>query len=402
MGPRAAGDAYHSHTLRRTCRISQTPPSGRRRVLLIDLGAHFGGVENYLVHLAELLGAELEVSALCVLPELAHRLRSQGVRVTLLPTCRGLLKPLRFGLAALAMTGLLMTQRLDTVQVNGLLEAALILPARLLGARAVYTRHGPFELEYYSWLRQPHKMLPRKIAQLSARLASHIVCVSRAVAESVIGLAPPERISVIPNWVALPSPPHALHDAVSAPVRILCCARLEQYKGIQLLLEATREMPGVLLTIVGDGSYRAALEQLAAGRSDVRFTGFATGMDRFYRESDLFVMPSNGPEGLPMTSLEAMSYGLPCVFSDLPVHREITNDGQAAMLFPPGDVGALRTALEQLIRDNALRRTMGARAAALVSEHHSATSAREPYLRVFSPAPFSRTAERTREDEQPA
>ncbi len=377
------------------------------RVLLIDLGAHFGGVENYLVHLAALLRDEVELSALCVLPELADRLRAEGVRVTTLPLCPGPLKPFRFLLAAFAMAALLLRRRADTaqvntVQLNGLLEGALILPARLLGARTVYTRHGPFELEYYSTLRQPHKVLPRKIAQLSARLASHIVCVSQAVAESVRTLLPPERITVIPNWVALPDPPATLRDELTPPIRILCVARLEHYKGIHLLLAATRALPGIELTIVGDGSYRAALEQLAAGRGDVRFTGFSREMARHYREADLFVMPSNGPEGLPMTSLEAMSYGLPCLFSDLPVHREITDEGDAALLFPAGNVAELTHALQGLLSDSTLRRSLGERAAAMVVARYSAASAREPYLRVFarpSPDEMPRSA---REGEQPA
>ena len=47
---------------------------GRRRVLLIDLGAQFGGVENYLVSLAELLAGDVDLYGLCVLPELCTRL----------------------------------------------------------------------------------------------------------------------------------------------------------------------------------------------------------------------------------------------------------------------------------------------------------------------------------------
>ena len=50
----------------------------KRRVLLIDLGAQFGGVENYLVSLAELLTGEVELFCLCVLPELCTRLAARG------------------------------------------------------------------------------------------------------------------------------------------------------------------------------------------------------------------------------------------------------------------------------------------------------------------------------------
>ena len=80
---------------------------GKRRVLLIDLGARFGGVETYLVSLAGLLAGDLDLYVLCVLPELSKRLASYGVKVIRLPTLRGMFKPLRF-LAALIAVPLLL------------------------------------------------------------------------------------------------------------------------------------------------------------------------------------------------------------------------------------------------------------------------------------------------------
>ena len=56
-----------------------------------------------------------------------------------------------------------------------------------------------------------------------------------------------------------------------------------------------------------------------------------------------------------MVALEAMSYGLPCVFSDLPVHSEITANGRAALLFHRGDSRDLRAALISLIEDDQQR-----------------------------------------------
>ena len=125
--------------------------SGKRRVLLIDLGAQFGGVENYLVSLAELLAGEVELYGLCVLPELCTRLADRGVKIIRLPMFPGVLKPFRFLAALITVPLVLLRYRIHTVQLNGFLESVLILPARLLGRSAVYTRHGPFEIELYSW-----------------------------------------------------------------------------------------------------------------------------------------------------------------------------------------------------------------------------------------------------------
>ena len=97
---------------------------------------------------------------------------------------------------------------------------------------------------------------------------------------------------------------------------------------------AARRLPQVEVTIAGDGSARASLEESARDVPNVRFAGFQQNLDEFYERSDIYVMPSLGPEGLPIASLEAMAHGLPCIFSDLPVHDEITDGGKHLMQAP--------------------------------------------------------------------
>ena len=61
----------------------------KRRVLLIDLGPQFGGIGTYLVSLADLLASDVDLYALCVLPELSARLTSSGAKVIRLPVFCG-------------------------------------------------------------------------------------------------------------------------------------------------------------------------------------------------------------------------------------------------------------------------------------------------------------------------
>lgn len=361
--------------------------SGIPRVLLIDLGARFGGVENYLVSLAHLLEGEVELYALCILPELAARLGAAGAKTVLLREFRGGLKPLRFVVAALLVPFLLVRYRIQIVQVNGFLEATLMLPARLMRRRTVYTRHGPFEMDMYRWYRQPLKFLPRALARVSVHLATSVVCVSETVGIGVRKIRPAVPMTVIPNWLSVRAAMQPVHVGSAAPVRVMCASRLERYKGIQLAIEAMRGLAGARLTIVGDGPYRADLEALAAaadlGRT-VRFAGFQREMQRLYQEADIFVMPSLGPEGLPMSSLEAMGRGIPCILSDLPVHCEITDNGRGAELFACGDVEALRAALARLVRDAALRQQYAREGYRIVGERYASESVRGAYIKVFS------------------
>lgn len=356
----------------------------KRRVLLIDLGATFGGVETYLVSLAGLLAADVDLYVLCVLPELSTRLASYGVKTFRLPAFYGAFKPLRFLAALIAVPLLLLRYRIDTVQLNGLLESILILPARLLGRSAVYTRHGPFEIELYKWWRQPHKFLARKIARWSVRFTTHVVCVSHAVAESVRPILPLTRYSVIANWIPGQRPFRPPVTEWSARARVLCASRLEHYKGIHLLIEAARCLPEVDVTIAGDGGDRAALEETALGVPNVRFAGFQRDLQRLYENADIFVMPSLGPEGLPITSLEAMAHGLPCIFSDLPVHHEITDHGKGAYLFRCGQFESLLTGLRDLLASAERRRTYAAEAHRIIASRYNEGNVRTAYLRVLA------------------
>jgi glycosyltransferase involved in cell wall biosynthesis len=353
------------------------------------------------VSLADLLAGDLDLYTLCVLPELSARLSACGVKVIRLPLFRGIFKPLRFLAALIILPLVLLRYRIRTVQLNGFLESILILPARLLGRSAVYTRHGPFEIELYGWSRQPLKFLARRIARWSVRFTTHVVCVSHAVAESVRPVLPATRYSVIPNWVSGQKPFRAPLADLPSPVRVLCVSRLEHYKGVHLLIDAARRLPAVEVTIIGDGSYRASLEEIAHGIPNVRFAGFQRNIDEFYERADIFVMPSMGPEGLPITSLEAMAHGLPCIFSDLPVHHEITDDGRAAYLFRSGEVESLSTALHNMIASPEQRERYAAEAYRIIATRYNAANVRQAYLRVLSGGPLHEYSVGLRREDAP-
>ena len=356
----------------------------KRRVLLIDLGPQFGGIETYLVNLADLVADEVALYLLCVHPELSERLAGEQVKIFRLPYFCGKLKALRFLTTAFVVPLLLVRYRIHTVQLNGFLDSFLIFPARLLGCSTVYTRHGTFEIEFYSWFRQPLKRLGRKLAQWSVRFTTHVVCVSQVVAESVQPVLPVSRYSVIENWITGQTPFMPPPVDLRSHARVLCASRLEHYKGIHLLIAAARRLPHAEVVIVGDGSDRVWLEKLAAGLPNVRFAGFQRDLEAFFLEADIFVMPSMGPEGLPMVSLEAMSRGLPCIFSDLPVHCEITDQGRAAYLFRSGEVESLVTALREMIASPSKRLTYALEAHRVVASRYTEANAREAYLRVLA------------------
>jgi glycosyltransferase involved in cell wall biosynthesis len=235
-----------------------------------------------------------ESFALLSLPKLAEQLRAQGVTVVCIP----LLGPRWFkGLRLLA------------------------------GCKAIFTMHIPFETELYSWFRNPERYFPRLLSKYSLRFASQVVCVSETIGDIARTVLPKEKVTVIANWVETPAPTKISSSKADRP-RLLFVGRLEEYKGAQIILQAMRQIPDASLLVVGDGSYRPQLEAWAS-QLDVEFAGFQNDPVRFYEQSTVFINPSMGPEGLPLVSLEAMANGVPCLFSDLPVHREISSDGSS-------------------------------------------------------------------------
>jgi glycosyltransferase involved in cell wall biosynthesis len=354
----------------------------KERILFVGLGSHYGGVEAYIEGLTGILEPYAEGYAVCSIPKLAGKLRAQGIRVVCLPLLGSKwFKALRFMLACFIVPYMLIRFRIRTVQLNGYFESLLLGPLRLAGCNTVFTMHGPFETDLYSWFRNPERLFPRVLSRESLRFASQVVCVSETVGGIARSILPPNKVRVISNWVRTPFPPRQNFSIIRRP-QLLFVGRLEEYKGVQLILDAIRQNPDVSLLVVGDGSYRVQLEAKAAGL-DVHFAGFQKDPSAFYRDSAIFINPSFGPEGLPLVSLEAMAYGLPCIFSDLPVHREITAGGQAAALFARGDSESLGEQVNLLLNDESQRRTYGLAARDLIERHYSLSVASGKYLHTF-------------------
>ena len=137
---------------------------------------------------------------------------------------------------------------------------------------------------------------------------------------------------------------------------ILFLARLVPEKGCDVLIRAVRESSTPhRLAIVGGAShsddYASSLKELARGDPRIAFLGFQGGeaLDELRTNAAAYVMPSR-QEGLPLSLLEMLWYGMPVIASDIPAVHEV--DGAVPpgrlSLVPSGDVTALRQAIEAL------------------------------------------------------
>ena len=151
------------------------------------------------------------------------------------------------------------------------------------------------------------------------------------------------------------------------PVRALCVASLQEYKGHRFLFQALAvggpNVERLRLDVIGEGPLEDELRRIASslGIADrVRFLGGRdeTFVLRALSEADLFVLPSvvahsGQMEGLPVALMEALACGLPTVSTTISGIPEIVIDGVTGYLTQPGDVSGLHDALDGIIADRA-------------------------------------------------
>lgn len=350
-------------------------------VLLVSVNTFYGGGDAHLVNLADLLDGDCKLSALVFDPTLARNLGDRGVqvhRLRLLPQSARALQVLH---AMFVLPYILVSARIQVVQVTGTLETLMLPLARLFGCRTVSIRHlvpFPGTGTRLSALRRLAIELAYGIGTL---FANEVVCVSETIASALRAQTYRRTRRVIRNWVPF-MPPRKSFREHSGPVRLLFVGRLESHKGLHLLLHALKSLDGYELTVVGDGSGTEQLK-LQAADMNVRFEGFQRDVSRYYRDADIFVMPSLGPEGLPLVTIEAMSHGLACLLSDLPVHCEVSCQGKAAMLFESGNAESLSKQLRSLLESDAERHSYGSSAYREILASYSPEQARAAYLEAF-------------------
>lgn len=356
-----------------------------QKIALVDLSTEFTGGQSYLHNLISLLGGDTELWLLKLSPRLTVSPQQSGVKTIDLGFAIKWGRPLQIPICMMVLAWLRIRHGLDAVWVNGYPEIALMPWARLIGCRAIATRHLTLltDKPNWHWIRNGWRV--HFLYERMAPAANKIVCVSEAVADSLRKYVGSEKLAVIQNWIpVLPEPLPPKKEEVRS-LRLLFVGRLIHHKGVFLILDAMRQLKDVdglrdvSLTVVGEGDDRASLEQEAAGLN-VEFAGFRSDTSSFYKYADVFVNPTLGPEGLPLVSLDAMSYGLPCIFSDIPVHKEITRDGKVALLFESGNPEDLKRSLERLLEAPQLIGKYGRLAREAVEANHRPEFARQRYV----------------------
>ena len=169
----------------------------------------------------------------------------------------------------------------------------------------------------------------------------------------------------IPNGVNRPTVLRA--DMISSEYNlkkddyILFLGRLVPEKGVAYLIDAYNKLNTTKKLVIAGGSsdtdeYTNLLKDKAKGNENIIFTGFVQGqiLEELYSNAYIYCLPSD-LEGMPLSLLEAMSYGNCCVTSDISECSEVVKD--KAVTFKKGDINDLAEKLQTLCDDIALTKS---------------------------------------------
>ncbi len=229
------------------------------------------------------------------------------------------------------------------------------------------TIHGPEEL-----LNAHSYRLKDKVER-----AKFVFCISDFCRSQLCALMPASdwdkftviRLGVDP-LVLTPASRGIRHHPRGDTLRLMCTGRMVPAKGHHVLLEAVKLLRdrniNVQLTLVGGGPELEPLQQYVAENQlgdTVCFTKALSHGETLaqLRRADLFALASFA-EGIPVALMEAMSLGLPCVSTYIAGIPELIRSGVDGLLVPPANPVALANALETIIADPVLRRSLGASA----------------------------------------
>ena len=167
---------------------------------------------------------------------------------------------------------------------------------------------------------------------------------------------------------------------------VLFLGRIVPEKGLRYLVEAWKNIKTEKKLVIAGGSsdtevFMNELKQMSP--ESVIFTGFQQGqvLEELYSNAYIYCLPSD-LEGMPLSLLEAMSYGNCCVVSDIDECTEVVED--RAAVFPKGNIGELKRVLQQLLDDPEMVEGYKAGAAEFVSRKYNWDDVVEKTLKLYS------------------
>ena len=239
----------------------------------------------------------------------------------------------------------------DVVHFHAEGPCAMLWLPKLFGKRCIATIHGiDWQRAKWGGFASKYIKFGEKVA---AKYADEIIVLSEGVQKYFMDTYGRKTV-FIPNGVNRPIPrsPQLVKEkyGLDKDGYILFLGRLVPEKGITYLIEAFQGVTTDKKLVIAGGSsdtdaFMQELKQLAEGDNRIIFTGFVQGqmLEELYSNAYVYTLPSD-LEGMPLSLLEAMSYGNCCLTSDIAECAEVVED--KAILFKKSDIDDLKEKLQ--------------------------------------------------------
>lgn len=241
----------------------------------------------------------------------------------------------------------------DVVHIHAEGPAFFSWLPKLFGKRVVVTVHG-IDWQREKWKSGFGSKFIRQGEKNAVKYADEIIVLSKGV-QNYFKDTYGRETQFIPNGVNKPDIQEAQliteKFGLSKDSYILFLGRLVPEKGIRYLIEAFKQIKTDKKLVIAGGSsdtdsFAEELKELAKDNDRIIFTGFVQGqmLDELYSNAYIYTLPSD-LEGMPLSLLEAMSYGNCCLVSDIPECAEVVED--KALIFKKSDVSDLREKMQE-------------------------------------------------------
>jgi glycosyltransferase involved in cell wall biosynthesis len=294
-----------------------------------------GGVESHCQSLYPLLVKkyDLDITVTARKPYVPYTESVyEGVKLKALPTVtnKSLEAPLHSFVAALYA----IKEGIDIVHVHAIGSGLIIPLLRLFGKKVIFTHHSQ-NYDHQKWGKLA-KFILRLGEKWAMKYSTEVIVISDFMQNLMNEKYGRSDTYLIFNGVNPPQLPvqNKINDYLSKydlepRDYIIAVGRFSQEKGLDVLLEAYK-LSGIKkkLVLVGDSDhvteYSYKLKNTAREMDNVVLTGFLSGeeLHSIFSQADTFVLPSFS-EGLPIALLEAMSFSLPAIVSDIPANKAV-------------------------------------------------------------------------------
>lgn len=260
----------------------------------------------------------------------------------------------------------------DVFHLHSVVAGTLAPLLRLKGAPCIVQMHG------IEWLRSRWGGFARGVLKTMERISLASADATTAVSQTQCEYFKQhydlncEYIPTAADIKDFASPKLICDMGITPRKYVLFAARLVPEKGAHYLIEAFRRLStDHSLIIAGEapaaGGYGEQLLELAKGDERIRFIGRVQGrlLEELFSNATVFTQPSE-IEGLSIGLIEGMSYGTPCLASDIPENREVV--GEAGLLFRNKDVNDLERQLNWILSNSAATSRLAAHGRQRVNE----------------------------------